>query len=65
MGRVAALGAPVSLQVIVDDRMKPGFWADLIPWAGDPTTKRLASILERIDSRNTGERVIDQTATQN
>jgi hypothetical protein len=65
MGRVAELGAPVALQVIVDDRMKPGFWADLIPWAGDPTTKRLTSILERMDSRYTGERVIPQTAAQN
>ena len=65
MGRVAELGAPVALQVIVDDRMKPGFWSDLIPWAGDPTAKRLKSILERMDSRYTGERVIAQTAAQN
>lgn len=50
MNRAAALGAPTTLQVIIDDRVKPGFFEDVLPFLGrDPTQKKLDGIMERLD----------------
>ena len=65
MNRAAALGAPTMLEVIVDDRLKPGFWESMFPFYGKTEGEKLLDgVKGRMALRNEPRTLNEQSQEQ-